>query len=158
MLTMTKQELYQAKLRFSQQRCMAGKRGIEWKLTFDEWINWWMATGVYHLRGRGKGKYVMARYSDQGAYELGNIEAKLHGVNIREAHLGNTYNNGRKHSVETKLAVSKRISGAGNPSARKVKIHGQTYDCIKDAAKAIGIGYSLCKKRLRNNIQGYEYL
>jgi len=155
---MTKEQIRKARVSFSQQRHMADKRGIEWKLTYDEWINWWLETGVYHLRGRGKGKYVMARYGDQGAYELGNIEAKLHGVNIREAHVGNTYNIGRKHSVITRNTISKRISGSNNPAARKVKIHGQTYDCIKDAAKAIGIGYSLCKKRLRNNIQGYEYL
>ena len=153
---MTKEQINKAKIQYSQQRCMADKRGIEWKLTFDEWFNWWQATGVYHLRGRGKGKYVMARYGDQGAYELGNIEVKLHGVNIREAHVGSTWNLGRKHSAE--VNAKKGRSGSSNAVAKKVKIHGQTYDCIKDAAKAIGIGYSLCKKRLRNNIQGYEYL
>ena len=155
---MTNEEIRKSKVRFSQQRCMAGKRGIEWKLTYGEWMAWWIATGKYHLRGRGKGKYVMCRYNDSGAYELGNIYCDTHKGNLQSAHNGNQYNTGRKHSTEVKNAVSNRIKGAGNPSARKVIIHGQTYDCIKDAAAALGIGYSLCRKRMRLGHIGYKYL
>ena len=155
-MLMTNEEIRKAKVRFSQQRCMAEKRGIVWKLTYAEWINWWLATGKYHLRGRGKGKYVMCRYNDCGAYELGNIYCDTHKSNLQSAHNGNQYNTGRKHSDE--VNKSKGLPGSSNPSARKVIIHGQTYDCIKDAAKAIGIGYSLCRKRMRMGHIGYEYL
>ncbi len=55
-------------------RTNAKMRGIEFKLTFEEWFCWWMDTGHYHERGREVGKYVMARKGDKGAYEMGNIE------------------------------------------------------------------------------------
>jgi hypothetical protein len=62
------------KRRWQVHRTNARMRGIEFKLTFEEWFVWWMETGHYHERGREVGKYVMARKGDKGAYELGNIE------------------------------------------------------------------------------------
>jgi hypothetical protein len=150
---MNKEELRIAKVRFSQQRCMADKRNIEWKLTFEQWIDWWVATGHYHERGRGKGKYVMCRYGDKGPYELGNIYCDTHKGNLVLAHTGNTYSLGK-----TKSYPNRDFSGAKNPSARQVKILGNVYGCIKDAAQSLGIGYSLCKKRIRLQVPGYEYI
>lgn len=56
---------------------------IEFKLTFDEWWDWWQATGHYHERGRKKGQYVMARLNDVGHYELGNIFCCTHSENVK---------------------------------------------------------------------------
>lgn len=55
---------------FRSQRGAAKHRGIEWKLTFREWINEW--EGFWDRRGRGHG-LVMCRKKDQGAYEVGNV-------------------------------------------------------------------------------------
>lgn len=86
---------------FQIHRASAKDRGIEFKLSFEQWEMWWKESGHYHERGRGVGKYVMARKGDQGAYELGNIECKLGGDNIREAHVG------RPKSEEWKAKVRK---------------------------------------------------
>lgn len=57
--------------RFREQRNSATHhRGIEWKLTFKEWISVW--DGHWDKRGRGHG-LVMCRRKDKGAYELGNV-------------------------------------------------------------------------------------
>lgn len=73
---------------FSMQKARAKQRGIEFKLTFDEWLGWWKATGHYHERGKNKGKYVMARKGDSGAYELGNIECITHSRNCKVGNKG----------------------------------------------------------------------
>lgn len=60
-------------------------RGIEWLLTFAEWLSIWKASGKLHLRGRGKGRYVMSRVCDDGPYAVGNVHIQLATENSREA-------------------------------------------------------------------------
>jgi hypothetical protein len=69
---------------FQVHRAAAKERGIEFKMGFAEWEKWWQESGHYHERGRGQGRYVMARKGDLGAYELGNVECKLGSDNVRE--------------------------------------------------------------------------
>jgi hypothetical protein len=57
-----------------QQRANAEARGIQFLLTFEEWLEWWRSTGKMTERGRHREEYVMARKGDEWAYELGNIE------------------------------------------------------------------------------------
>ena len=76
------------KHKYNQQKANAKARGVEFKLTFQEWWGWWQATGHYHERGKGAGKYVMARHNDAGPYELGNIYACTQEVNAVHAHKG----------------------------------------------------------------------
>lgn len=49
----------------------AAQRGIEFKLTFDEW--WGLWAEHYTQRGRSAGMKHMCRTGDQGAYEVGNV-------------------------------------------------------------------------------------
>jgi DNA-binding CsgD family transcriptional regulator len=70
---------------FQQQRNHARIRGIDWKLSFGQWFAIWQASGKLHLRGRGKGKYVMSRVSDTGCYEMGNVHIQLATENSKEA-------------------------------------------------------------------------
>lgn len=78
---------------------------IPFNLTFDEWWNWWQATGHYHERGNGKDKYCMGRYGDSGPYELGNIYCITNSQNAREGTLG------IKHTAEHKANISKAHKG-----------------------------------------------
>lgn len=71
-------------LRFREQKGSAHTRGIEWNLTFGEWWSLWEASGQWPKRGRGKGRYVMARPGDTGPYELGNVAIVLSVENNRE--------------------------------------------------------------------------
>lgn len=64
---------------FCVQRWHAGKRGIAWELSFDEWMLLW--DGKFHLRGKGKGKLCMARYGDEGPYSISNVYITKNEIN-----------------------------------------------------------------------------
>ena len=63
--------------RYTYQRRNARVREIEWNITFKQWWGVWQESGFYDRYGRGQGKYVMSRYGDSGAYELGNVNIIL---------------------------------------------------------------------------------
>jgi hypothetical protein len=71
-------------LRFLQQRSSAKYRGVEFRLTFEEWRDWWLATGHVDERGKLRGQWVMARPGDAGAYEVGNLECMRAEDNVRQ--------------------------------------------------------------------------
>lgn len=57
--------------RYWKQKQQARLRGIEFKLSLEEWLLWW---GVDICnRGKKAGQLQMCRKNDEGAYELGNI-------------------------------------------------------------------------------------
>lgn len=62
------------RVRFLQQRASAKYRGVEFLMTFEEWRDWWLATGRIDERGKLRGQWVMGRTGDAGPYQLGNIE------------------------------------------------------------------------------------
>lgn len=66
-------ELQDAARRCNQQLCAAERRGIEWKLTFNEWWKIWQDSGHWAERGQGAQKYCMCRYGDVGPYAVGNV-------------------------------------------------------------------------------------
>lgn len=70
---------------FNQQRTSAKNRGIAWELDFSTWFAIWQASGKLHLRGKGKGKYLMSRLKDDGPYVIGNVHIQLATENSREA-------------------------------------------------------------------------
>lgn len=70
---------------YENQRHSAAARGIAWRLDFASWFSVWQTSGKLHLRGRGKGKYVMSRIKDNGCYELGNVHIQSAVENSREA-------------------------------------------------------------------------
>lgn len=92
----------------------AKRRGIPFKLTFDEWWNIWEQSGKWEQRGKCKGQYVMSRYKDQGAYEVGNVFIQLHEDNVRDA-CGPL-------SQITKDKISKRLTGIKRSSDTKEKL------------------------------------
>jgi hypothetical protein len=50
----------------------AKDRGIPFLLSYQEWLEMWLLSGKWELRGREAGCYVMARYGDVGAYSTRN--------------------------------------------------------------------------------------
>lgn len=56
--------------RYREQKYNARGRGIEWSLTYEEWLKIWTDSGKLHLRGRKGGGYVMARFGDVGPYSV----------------------------------------------------------------------------------------
>ena len=60
-----------ARKRFANQKAGAKVRGIEWKLSFEQWLDWW--GDDLDKRGQRSWSLQMQRVADAGAYELGNI-------------------------------------------------------------------------------------
>ena len=91
--------------------CHKGKakhRGIEFNLTYEQWWDIWQQSGKWNQRGPNKGQYVMSRYNDIGAYEVGNVFIQLSEENRREAMLGKPANYIR--SPSQRLAQIKRVN------------------------------------------------
>lgn len=57
--------------RFKQNRQRVKRRGEAWGLTFDQWLEIWEKSGVYHLRGRG---YVLTRFDTDGVWKVNNVQ------------------------------------------------------------------------------------
>ena len=74
-------KLYNA---FLTQISNADRRGIEFRLTFEEWLQVWQDSGRLSERGRKKGQYVMSRCGDEGPYAIGNVKIALGADNVRE--------------------------------------------------------------------------
>lgn len=58
---------------FTCQKKNAERRGIPWQLSLWDWWQVWDKSGKWENRGRHKGEYVMCRFGDVGAYEVGNV-------------------------------------------------------------------------------------
>ena len=59
-------------------------RGIDFRLSFQEWLHIWELSGVLEQRGTRKDQYVMSRHGDTGAYEIGNVSIKTASANTYE--------------------------------------------------------------------------
>jgi hypothetical protein len=91
MKTLSNEPTQKDRQNFLSQKSMATKkngRDVEWKLSFEQWWDWWQATGHFHERGCRKGQYVMSRIGDIGPYEINNIFCQLHSENLKEAQKG----------------------------------------------------------------------
>lgn len=65
------EDLRLQKIAYSCHKSNAKQRGIEFKLSFDEWWGIWKPH--YHNRGKNVGQFCMCRTMDKGAYEIGNV-------------------------------------------------------------------------------------
>lgn len=89
---------------------------IQVTMTFEEWLQVWIDSGNLHLRGRGKGKFCMARKKDLGDYAVGNVEIKACEENSREAKLG------WSHSACTRDKMSASRRGVAKSQAHRDSI------------------------------------
>ena len=85
--------------RFTENRKEAQRRGIEFKLTFDEWWTLWAVH--YHERGPKRDQYCLCRYLDMGCYEVGNVRVDLSVNNHAEYGVGKRI---RRQTVRSRKA------------------------------------------------------
>jgi hypothetical protein len=108
----------------------ARQKGIEFLLTFEEWLSIWTESGKFAQRGTGSLDYCMARHGDVGPYAVGNVRICTNQENIREAHLGRTATEiaranmskahlGKTLSADTRLAVSRAMKAHHAKKAMK---------------------------------------
>jgi hypothetical protein len=76
---------YKLKIRSTKGRTDKLGNPIEFKLTFDEWVNIWVEAGKLPNRD-----YVLSRTNDIGHYEIGNVYVNHALHNVTEALTENT--------------------------------------------------------------------
>lgn len=99
---------------YDQHRSNARVRGIEFLLTFEEWVQIWNDSGLLHLRGQGKGKYCMARFGDKGPYVVGNVKIITHSQNsfeMNQNYPDRMLGKRKAHTAETKRKLSLARTG-----------------------------------------------
>lgn len=60
------------RVKYNRQKSQAAARGIEWQISFEQWVTWWGED--IKLRGRGVGLLQMQRFGDKGPYAIWNIK------------------------------------------------------------------------------------
>lgn len=70
---------------YDKQRHNAALRGIEWRITFTEWVCVWNESGMWARRGRVAGCYCMARNADACPYAAWNVSIQPIEINNKAA-------------------------------------------------------------------------
>jgi hypothetical protein len=130
---------------FQEQRSGAKKRGIEWQLTWEEWLQWWQRTGCLDKRGKNKGQYVMCRFGDTGPYALDNIYCDLTDNN-------SSLPGKRQRGIAKHYAVHNKDKGT------RIVINGVEYPGMAYASRALGISRTTIRWRINHGTPGYELL
>ena len=95
------------------------QRGIPFLFTYEEWCRWWfshLGPHWFKMRGRGRGKYQMARFGDDGPYVDGNVECLFHEDNLRQCEQNGTLLYGEKHGMcKINASVARCIYVADGP-------------------------------------------
>lgn len=94
---------------FRMQRNGAKERGIAFEFSFEEWLSVWEKSGKLSERGRGSGRYVMARIGDIGPYKASNVEIITGNKNSIDA---------RKNSPKSLSELRSRQIGTGRGWSR----------------------------------------
>jgi hypothetical protein len=93
--------LYEA---YASQRDTSTRRGIQFLLTLEEWVNIWESSGKLPQRGRKKGQYCMARFGDVGPYAVGNVKIMLSQKNTSDGNKGKKLVFTEEHKKNISLA------------------------------------------------------
>lgn len=90
--------------KYWRQKDNARMRGVPFELTFEEWWDIWVRSGHWFERGNRKGKFMMCRVSDYGAYRVGNVyiaklEQNVYANRAFSKRSGNNRAWTRRHSI-----------------------------------------------------------
>ncbi len=126
--------------RYGKQKRDSTARNIEFKLSLDEWYNWWLQQGVdkNYPSKLDKNTLCMCRYNDQGAYELGNIYCATLSQNQKDA---------RKFNPNF-----------GKTRSRPFRTPLGDFPSKKDAIKALGITIRKLETLMRQFPNNYHYV
>lgn len=143
-----------ARRKYRQHSSNAARRGIEMRLTFDEWCQIWQESGHWDERGRNSGQYCMARFGDSGHYERGNVFIQRTNTNSSDATKGmpqtEEHIEKRMHPQRDgtltgahKAAIGSTLTGKKLAKSRPCTVDGITiFQTLKELQLALGRGYS----------------
>lgn len=114
----------------------AKKRKIPFHLTYSEWLEIWQQSGHLESRGKNAGCYVMSRFGDKGAYEVGNVFISRMEDNVREGNKG--IKKSTRHAAKLRKLLNKvRFK-------RAVYIDGKFYASATEA----GLEYNMTRQNV----------
>lgn len=104
-----------AKAKYGWHKRTAGKRGIQFLLSFDEWYNWWLSNGIDKNLPTvpfNANTLCMCRFNDIGPYALTNIYCATVSQNVKDQNLKQLPPNTSK-PIHTPLGIfNSRIEAA----------------------------------------------
>lgn len=164
--------------RYKMQEQNALARGIQFLLSFEQWLTIWTESGKLDQRGRGADKFCMCRNGDVGPYEVGNVFIGTGRENVRAGNLGKEMkqevrdkiskaNKGKPHEwsrgdknpmhrPEVKKKLSAAIGGVNHYKQRGVNTPQGYFVTSKAASEALGIPKPTVEWRARNNKFGFS--
>ena len=165
--------------RYKMQERNALARGIQFLLSYEQWLAIWNESGKLDQRGRGAEKYCMCRHGDVGPYEVGNVFIGSGRENVRAGNLGkemsqevrdkiSVSNSGKPHPwsagdknpmhrPEVKAKISAKIGGANHYKAIGVTTPEGFFPTAKLAAISLGMKKSTVEWRAKHNKYGFTY-
>ena len=175
---MTTKDLYLKA--YTQHKSNAKTRGVDFLFAFEQWRDWWVATGKWEQRGRGRGKYCMRRQGDTGPYSIDNVFCGTNEENVRDGNLGKSVSAATRllisvaqtgkphdwclgeknpmHRKEAKAKISAATAGGKHYRAKMVATPHGIWTSAVEAARCIGIPKPTVEWRCRNNFLGFSYL
>ena len=164
---------------YTQQKANAKQRGLEMRMSFDEWKSVWIESGFWDNRGRGSENYCMCRNNDQGHYEVGNVFIAQNKCNVSEGNLGKVVSQETRHKIseahtgkshdyargennvmhrpEVKAKMSQAVGGSNNYRAKTVVSPFGIFGSTTEASKELGIPAVTIQWRCRHNKAGWSY-
>jgi len=164
---------------YKAQKSNAKTRGINFLLTFEQWLFIWTQSGKLDQRGRGADKFCMCRNGDVGDYKIGNVFIGTGRENVKAGNLGkemtqevrnkiskasigkpHEWSRGHKnpmHRPEVKAKMSALIGGANHYKAMGVTTPQGFFPTAKAAAEATGIKKPTIEWRARHKKFGFSY-
>lgn len=151
-MILSNEELKQLKKKYfvhkSNRKKLIKKQGLttQYLLTFDDFVDIWVTSGMLHNMGRRRGGSVMMRIDHQGDYEYNNMLIATLGDSTIAAHKGTQkhrglpINTGIKRSAQTKALMSANRKGKPKPpTMRPIQTPMGLFKCIQEAADHYGI-------------------
>jgi len=165
---------------YKAQKSNAKTRGVNFLLTFEQWLAIWTESGKLDRRGRGADKFCMCRNGDIGPYEVGNVFIGTGRENVRAGNLGKLDSdetrqkksqsmrgiphpwcvgeNNPMHRPEVKVKISEKISGSKHYAARTVQTPQGIWGSAVECAKALNMPKPTVEWRCKNQKSGFAYL
>ena len=169
-----------AKTKFNAHKSNAKRRGVEFLLTFEQWVDIWSESGKWDERGRGADKYCMCRIGDKGAYSVGNVFIGQGKHNVRDGNIGKLDSEetkrkksqaakGRSHDYakginnvmhrpEAKAKLSEAISGSKHYRARAVQTPFGMFLSGIEASKALNVPKPTVYWKCKYQKDGWSFL
>ena len=151
-----KQQIKKAKAQYSTQKCGAGKRGVSFNLTFDEWITWWLSTCHYLERGHKSGQYVMSRFGDIGPYSLNNIFCQTCNENIKQGNTGKGFRIKGQRGLKGSENGMYGRTGKLNVNSIPIQTPDGVFGSISEAARFYKIRPASMRDRIDKHPEKYQ--